>query len=287
MYRVREEEDRKERERKLAAQRKLQELDDKSRQKSSDGSNVVEEKTSSGIGYVINDVDKRDYGKSKYIGNEKHDTFDSYGRRGGDRERDLSAGDYKKSSFQSNLPPRFQKQHQHIDDRDRRNMAVDKRPLHHQDSKNIPFAQHSSPYEQRWSQYNRNQSNQAPPTRRNMSSLSQSSDDNPRNGSGPNKPYNRRRQESEDDDYGRYGKETKTQPTILQKPQSSNLTSAQISRSMSDSSDKLSDHNRSEKSTSREYLGSNVCWAEVCENDKVKNLFKFQLICTNNKVLSL
>lgn len=39
---------------------------------------------------------------------------------------------------------------------------------------------------------------------------------------------------------------------------------------MSDSSqrsdDKTSDHNRSDKSTSREYLGG--CWAEVCENEK-------------------
>lgn len=269
MKMVREEEDRKERERKLAAQRKLQELDDKS--KKSDAGSVIEEKTSSGIGYIINDADKRDYGgKSKYINSsDKYDSYDPYARRnergsGGGQERDLSsgggvAGEFKKSSFQSNLPPRFQKQHQHIDDR--RSGPADKRPLHQQDSKNIPFAQHP-PYEQRWSQYNKNQSNQnQPPPRRNMSSLSQSSsDDNPRNGNA--KAYNRRRQESEEDDFGRYGKETKA---TLQKPTS---TTAQISRSMSDSSDKLSDHNRSEKSTSREYLGTNVCWAEVCENDK-------------------
>lgn len=67
----------------------------------------------------------------------------------------------------------------------------------------------------------------------------------------------RRRQESEDDD------------TRLTKPKSGAAT---IARSMSDSSqrsdDKTSDHNRSDKSTSREYLGGGVCWAEVCENEK-------------------
>lgn len=232
----REEEERLERERKMAAQKKLMELEEKTKVKSS--SSMEKEGDDK---YA--DADKKsDYGK-KY-GNDKYgDSYDNYGRG-------APASDFKKSSFQSNLPPRFQKQQQHVMDRhdDRREKPGPPgyKPLHQQDSKNVPFAQQS--YDQRW-MYNK-QSQQAPPTRRNMSLSQSSSDDNNRRDSN-NKGYGRRRQESEEDDYRK-----KPMPT------------AQITRSMSDSSDKLSDHNRSEKSTSREYLGANVCWAEVCENDK-------------------
>jgi hypothetical protein len=279
MKMVREEEDRKERERKSAAQRKLQELDEKNKHQPKMMTQDIDDKTSSGIGYTINDADKRDSynNKSKYI-NDKYD-YD-YGRN--------QAGigpEFKKSSFQSNLPPRFQKQH-NIDRRDddmRRPMdkssasstSSSYKPLHQQDSKNVPFAQQPA-YEQRWIQYNKANQQQGPPPRRNMSSLSQSSsDDNRQSNSGAtsNKPtYNRRRHESEEDDYGRYGgKDLKAQSH--QKISTSTLSSAQITRSMSDSSEKLSDHNRSEKSTSREYLGSNVCWAEACEqSDKRSTL---------------
>lgn len=185
----------------------------------------------------------RDYGK-KYGNTDKYDSYDYRG---------APANDFKKSSFQSNLPPRFQKQQnfdRHDDRRNEKPGPPGYKPLHQQDSKNVPFSQ--QPYEQRWT-YNK-QLQQAPPTRRNMSSLSQSSSDDNRRDN--NKGYGRRRQESEEEEY-RYAKEP------LKKP-----VQAQITRSMSDSSDKLSDHNRSEKSTSREYLGTNVCWAEVCENDK-------------------
>lgn len=250
----REEEERLDRERKLAAQKKLLELEEKAKKSSpaiEKEKNLDEKTTYSG------DYDRKrgsgsvDYGK-KY-GNDKYDSYDNY-------NRGAPTGDFKKTSYQSNLPPRFQKQ-QHIDrrDDDQRDDRRDKagppgyKPLHQQDSKNVPFAQ--QPYEQRWT-YNK-QPQQAPPTRRNISSLSQSSsDDNRRDNT---KGYGRRRQESEEDDY-RYVKEQTTQ--------NKKSVQAQITRSMSDSSDKLSDHNRSEKSTSRECLGTNVCWAEVCENDK-------------------
>ena len=247
----REEEERMERERKLAAQKKLLELEEKTKSKSSlnDKEKISDDKLAYGGG----DYDKKSEQRgsmdfSKKYG-DKYDSYDNYGRG-------APPNDFKKSSFQSNLPPRFQKQQNfdRLDDRrGEKPGPPGYKPLHQQDSKNIPFAQQS--YEQRW-MYNK-QSQQAPPTRRNMSSLSQSSsDDNRRDNS---KGYVRRRQESEEDDY-RYAKE---QTGNKQKP-----VQAQITRSMSDSSDKLSDHNRSEKSTSREYLGSNVCWAEVCENDK-------------------
>ena len=259
----REEEERMERERKMAAQRKLQELEEKARNKSSPSMDKEKEDGDKGGEYEKKSSEQRgsiDYSKKYNVG-DKYDPYDNYGRG-------APANEFKKSSFQSNLPPRFQKQ-QHIDRHDdgRREKPGPPgyKPLHQQqDSKNAPFAQQN--YDQRWT-YNK-QSQQAPPARRNMSSLSQSSsDDNPRrdNNNKDNKGYGgggggggggRRRQESEEDDY-RYGKE----------PAKKSIQ-AQITRSMSDSSDKFSDHNRSEKSTSREYLGTNVCWAEVCENDK-------------------
>lgn len=211
----REEEERLERDRKMAAQKKLQELEEKTK-KQSDGlkeKDVVEEK--------------------KYGGDKYNDAYDNYGRG-------APPGDFKKTSFQSNLPPRFQKQH---NEKPQGNYG---KPMH-QETKNAPFGQQQSSFEQqRWS-YNK-QMQQAPPTRRHISSLSQSSsDDNRRENS--SKGYGRRRQESEEDDYRK-------------------KQAAQITRSMSDSSDKLSDHNRSEKSASREYLGAGVCWAEACENEK-------------------
>lgn len=226
----------------MAAQKKLQELEEKAKNKTSP---VVDKEKESDE--KLGDFEKksdRDYGK-KYGNADKYDSYD-YGRG-------VPANDFKKSSFQSNLPPRFQKQQNfdRHDDRREKSGPPGYKPLHQQDSKNVPFSQPQ--YEQRWTSYSK-QSQQAPPTRRNMSSLSQSSSDDNRRDS--NKGYGRRRQESEEDDY-RYAKES------LKKP-----VQAQITRSMSDSSDKLSDHNRSEKSTSREYLATNVCWAEVCENDK-------------------
>lgn len=250
----REEDERLERERKQAAQKKLMELEEKTKTKASPPTDK-EKDSDDKLNVNYADSDKKsehrgsmDYGK-KY--GDKYDNYDNYGRG-------ALASDFKKSSFQSNLPPRFQKQ-QHVnidrhDDRREKPGPPGYKSLHQQDSKNVPFAQQS--YDQRW-MYNK-QSQQVPPARRNMSSLSQSSsDDNRRDSS---KGYGRRRQESEEDDY-RYAKES----TASKKPVQQ---SAQITRSMSDSSDKLSDHNRSEKSTSREYLGTNVCWAEVCENDK-------------------
>lgn len=224
----------------MAAQKKLQELEEKAKNKTLPVAD--KEKDSDDKPGDYEKKSDRDYGK-------KYDKYESY-----DYGRGAPPNDFKKSSFQSNLPPRFQKQQNfdRHDDRREKPGPPGYKPLHQQDSKNVPFAQQQS-YEQRWS-YNK-QPQQAPPTRRNMSSLSQSSsDDNNRRDN--NKGYGRRRQESEEEEY-RYAKET------LKKP-----VQAQITRSMSDSSDKLSDHNRSEKSTSREYLGTNVCWAEVCENDK-------------------
>jgi hypothetical protein len=98
-----------------------------------------------------------------------------------------------------------------------------------------------------------------------MSSLSQSSSDDNRQNSGK-QTYNRRRQQSEEDDYQRFSKESSMQ-------KKSSIPSAQITCSMYDSSDELSDHNRSEKSTSREYLtNTSVCWVELCENDKRSSL---------------
>lgn len=252
MQKRREEEERMERERKLAAQKKLLELEEKAKSKSSP-SNDKEKNADDKQAYTTSDYDKKseqrgsmDYGK-KY--GDKYESYDSY-------NRGAPANDFKKSSFQSNLPPRFQKQ-QNIDRHDDRREKPGPpgyKPLHQQDSKNVPFAQQSF-NDQRW-MYTK-QSQQAPPSRRNMSSLSQSSSDDNRRDN--NKGYVRRRQESEEDDY-RYAKE---QTGNKQKP-----VQAQITRSMSDSSDKLSDHNRSEKSTSREYLATNASWAEACENDK-------------------
>lgn len=239
-----------ERERKMAAQRKLQELEEKAKNKSSPPTDREKENDEK-----LGDYEKKsehrgsmDYNKKNIFG-DKYDSYrdDSYGRG-------APVNDFKKSSFQSNLPPRFQKQ-QHIervDDRREKPGPPGYKPMNQQDSKNIPFAQQS--YEQRW-MYSK-QSQQAPPTRRNMSSLSQSSSDDNRRDNSKGYGQGRRRLESEEDDY-RYAKEP-----------AKKTVQAQITRSMSDSSDKLSDHNRSEKSTSREYLGSNVCWAEVCENDK-------------------
>lgn len=248
----REEEEHLEHERKLAAQKKLMELEEKTKKNTSplsEKEKISDEKLAV---YSSGDYDKKpehrcsmDFGK-KYI--DKYEAYDNYGR--------APSGDFKKSSFQSNLPPRFQKQ-QNFDRQDERRSEKPGqsgfKPLHQQENKNIPFAQQS--YEQRW-MYSK-QSQQVPPSRRNMSSLSQSSSDDNRRDT--NKGYSRRRQESEEDDL-RYAKE---QTSSKQK-----TVQAQIARSMSDSSDKLSDHNRSEKSTSREYLGNSVCWAEVCENDK-------------------
>lgn len=210
----REEEERLERERKMAAQKKLQELEEKTKNKPE----ILKEKETTE--------------EKKYSGEKYNDTYD-YGRGAPNSE-------FKKSSFQSNLPPRFQKQHH---EKPPGNYG---KPIH-QETKNVPFSQQQSSYEQqRWS-YNK-QVQQTPTSRRHISSLSQSSsDDNRRDNN--TKGYNRRRQESEEDDYRK-------------------KQAAQITRSMSDSSDKLSDHNRSEKSASREYLGSNVCWAEACDNDK-------------------
>lgn len=239
------EEERVERERKMNAQKKFQELEEKSKSKSSSFADKEKESEEK-----LGDFEKksdRDYGK-KYVSTDKYGNTDSY-----DYGRGAPANDFKKSSFQSNLPPRFQKQQNFDRHEDRREKPGPPgyKTLHQQDSKTVPFPQQS--YEQRWS-YNK-QPQQAPPARRNMSSLSQSSsDDNRRENSKGG--YGRRRLESEEDDY-RYAKEPVKKPV-----------QAQITRSMSDSSDKLSDHNRSEKSTSREYLGTNVCWAEVCENDK-------------------
>ncbi|KAG5672912.1 hypothetical protein PVAND_003000 [Polypedilum vanderplanki] len=289
----REEEERIERERINAAQRKLQELDEKSKQKQisldkSQEKDVIEEKTTSGLTYTINDSDKKlDYGKSKYQINDKYDTYDQYGRNANITQALSSnaSGEFKKSQFQSNLPPRFQKQQQHIerqDDRREKPSSNNYKPLHQQDSKNIPFAQYEqqqqqsqqSQQQQRWNQYNKTTSQQTAPPRRNMSSLSQSSSDDNRQQNSGKQSYNRRRQESEEDDYQRFGKESSSmQQQQQQQQKKSTLQTAQITRSMSDSSDKLSDHNRSEKSTSREYLtNSNVCWAEVCENDKRSSL---------------
>jgi hypothetical protein len=185
----REEEDRMDRERKMAAQKKLQELEEKRKSKSSplgDKEKDMDEKSSGGYG---GDFDKKseqrgsmDYGK-KY-GNDKYDSYDNYGRG-------APANDFKKSTFQSNLPPRFQKQQhiERIDDRREKPGPPGYKPLHQQDSKNIPFAQQT--YEQRWT-YNKQQ-HQAPSTRRNISLSQSSSDDNRRdNGKG----YGRRRLES-------------------------------------------------------------------------------------------
>ncbi|CRL05547.1 CLUMA_CG018044, isoform A [Clunio marinus] len=247
----REEEERLERERKMAAQKKLMELEEKAKMKSSSMEKDKENDEKYG------DCEKRgsmDYGK-KY-GGDKYDSYDSYGRGS------APPNDFKKSSFQSNLPPRFQKQHQNIERHDDRREKSGgppgySKPLHQQDSKNIPFAQPS--YEQRWTYGKQSHQQQPPPTRRNMSSLSQSSSDDNRRDN--NKTYGRRRQESEEDDY-RFSKDSSAGNA------KKTMQTAQISRSMSDSSDKMSDHNRSEKSASREYLGANVCWAEVCENEK-------------------
>jgi len=307
MKMVREEEERLERERKVAAQRKLQELEEKSKQQKMQISldkpppsheKEIEEKPISGINYTINDSDKkvdlqqsqqqqqqqtqRDYGKSTKYMNDNNNKFDMYDSQYG-RNSNAGGADYiKKTTFQSNLPPRFQKQQQYgdrPDDRREKGPQSNYKPLHQQDSKNVPFIQHpQSSYDQqqnqqqqqRWMQYNKGNQQQGNPPRRNMSSLSQSSsDDNRQNNS--KQPYNsRRRQESEEDDYGRFLKESASTGSLKK---SQTVSSAQISRSMSDSSDKLSDHNRSEKSTSREFLtGTNVCWAEVCENDKRSSL---------------
>lgn len=268
MKQRREEEEKLERERKIAAQKKLQELEVKTMQKYS--TDKLQEKDSDDKLTQASDSSaerkteqrSNDYGKStKYI--DKYDSYDfgQQQQRGGSGSRE-QIGDFKKSAFQSNLPPRFQKQ-QHFDRHDERRdkpLPPGYKSLHQQDSKNVPFAQQSFE-QQRWNYSNKQQSQQQTHSlaRRNVSSLSQSSsDDNRRDGS---KSYGRKRLESEEDDY-RY---------VIKQDQSTKKASpvaAQITRSMSDSSDKLSDHNRSEKSTSREYLSSTVCWADVCESDK-------------------
>lgn len=228
-----------EHERKQAAQKKLLELEEKAK-KSSPSMEKDKERDDK-----IGEYDKKsDYSKKFNVGDKYGDPYDNYGRGG-------PSNDFKKSSYQSNLPPRFQKQ-QHFDRNDDRREKPGPpgyKPLHQQDNKNAPFTQQPS-YEQRWT-YNK----QNPATRRNVS-LSQSSSDDNRRDNG--KSYPRHRRESEEDDY-RFTGVSEVKKTTIQ---------AQITRSMSDSSDKLSDHNRSDKSASREYLGTNVCWAEVCENDK-------------------
>lgn len=227
-----------EHERKQAAQKKLLELEEKAK-KSSPSMEKEKERDDK-----IGDYDKKTDYKKFNSGDKYGDSYDNYGRGG-------PGNDFKKSSYQSNLPPRFQKQ-QHFDRNDERREKPGPpgyKPLHQQDGKNAPFSQQPS-YEQRWS-YNK----QNPATRRNVSLSQSSSDDNRRDN---NKGYPpRHRRESEEDDY-RFTGVGEVKKTIQ----------AQITRSMSDSSDKLSDHNRSDKSASREYLGTNVCWAEVCENDK-------------------
>jgi hypothetical protein len=149
----------------MAAQKKLQELEEKTKSKSE---NMKEKEV----------VDEKKYSSDKY-----NDSYDSYGRG-------APPNDFKKSSFQSNLPPRFQKQQHHEKPPGNYKEGSYKegsykegnyKPLHQQDSKNVPFAQQqqqSSYEQQRWS-YNK-QLQQAPPTRRNMSSLSQSSSDDNR-----------------------------------------------------------------------------------------------------------
>lgn len=231
----REEEEQMERERKLAAQKKLMELDEKSKGKDGkENDDKVDDRKKDPRGSV-------DYGK-KY---DKYDTYDSYNRG--------SAGsNFNKTNYQSNLPPRFLKQQQmdqrHGSPSDQSQNQKSGPPGYGKtliESKNM--SSHVS-YDQRWG-YNK----QPPTNRRNMSSLSQSSsDDNNRRDNVKN--YPRRHQENDDDEYSK----KKTQVTQA------------TTRSMSESSDKLSDHNRSEKSTSREHLGlsSGACWAESVEIEK-------------------
>jgi hypothetical protein len=237
MNKRREEEERMERDRKLAAQKKLMELDSKNKDK--DGGKLLENDDKS------DDRKKEqrgsvDYGK-KY---DKYDSYDNYNRGGRESVRDSGAGANfgNKSSFQSNLPPRFQKQQ--LDHRQEKPGPPGFKPM--MDNKNMTYSQTSS-YEQRQWGYNKQQQQQ-PSSRRNMSSLSQSSsDDNNRRDNMKN--YARRHLENEDDDFRK-------------------KSQAQTTRSMSESSDKLSDHNRSEKSTSREQLGTGMCWSESMENEK-------------------
>ena len=191
----------------------------------------------------VDDADKK--------GSKYDREYNDYNSRGGDPAQ------FKKSQFQSNLPPRFQKQI--IDRHDKPSAptsASSASSAYPSSAKNVPFTQQFDPryiYQQQQSQYKQQQA----PQRRNMSLSQSSSDDNRRDSRDANSGSYRRRQESEDDD------------TRLAKPKSGVAT---IARSMSDSSqrsdDKQSDHNRSDKSTSREYLSGGVCWAEVCDNDK-------------------
>ncbi|CAO1439362.1 unnamed protein product [Diamesa serratosioi] len=278
MNKRREEEERLERERKLAAQKKLLELEEKSKQKNnSSPAGSLDKDNDEKVSYTTlpransdNNKERNDY-MNKYNDRDRDMAYnDGYrgGERGGER-----GGDFKKSSFQTNLPPRFQKQHMDRNDVGSKSSGGNDRNYNNNnnrgppDSKNIPFSQQQ--YDQRWMypQHKQNSSQQQQQPRRNMSSLSQSSsDDNRRDSRGDKSGQGyRRRQESEEDDYGRYGVKDTGIKLIKSLPQ-------QITRSMSDSShdDKLSDHNisnRSEKSLSREFLGS-VCWAEVCESEK-------------------
>lgn len=238
MNKRREEEEQMERERKMAAQKKLMELDEKAKGGSKDGKENDEK------------LDERkkdqrssaDYGK-KY---DKYDSYDNYNRG------PPASSNYNKPSYQSNLPPRFLKQQQ-LDGRHEPSSKPGPPGYGKSMIDNKSMSSHSSyDQQQRWGY-----SKQQPSSRRNMSSLSQSSsDDNNRRDNVKN--YQQRRHQDEDND--EFGKKKMQQ--------------AQTTRSMSESSDKLSDHNRSDKSTSREHLGlsgatsGTACWAESMELEK-------------------
>lgn len=302
MKQRREEEERIAHERKMAAQKKLQELEEKSKHKqqnmiTSPGSSMEKDGDQN---MDSMDSKKLDWNKGRDMKYDKYDKYDSrdmrdsyqdsYQRGGGTGSS--VGGDFKKTSFQSNLPPRFQKSKMDYNQPKRsgpQSSSSSYQGPGGNDGNNaskMPFNQQywmysnsKQPSSQQQQSQGQGQSIQQQPPRRNMSSLSQSSsDDNHHNRrdsrGGPG--HNRRKDSAEDEDHRdqmRYSGSGGTgisnkQDTGTIKLSSSNKNLApgvqQISRSMSDSSDKLSDHQRSEKSTSREQL----CWAESMENDK-------------------
>lgn len=241
----------------------------------------------------------RDYGRyDKYdrdINSRERDGMykDSYGNRGssgGDRD---AAGIPFSRQFQSNLPPRFQKQHQHerpsfsgsgstsltgdrASDRDRSERssynsanrsgsANNSNSGYQNDQKPVPFAQQ---YDLRYISHSQNFNKQQPagqhaPLRRNpsdeMMSVKRNNNDN--SGAG------RKRIDSEEEDRFSSGRESLSRNSLNEK-------TPQLARSISDSSqrktsvsseDKPMEMFRSDRSESREFTGSWVDELEAAE----------------------
>lgn len=236
----------------------------------------------------------RDYGRyDKYdrdINSRERDGMykDGYGNRGssgGDRD---AAGIPFSRQFQSNLPPRFQKQHQHerpsfsgsgsanltvdrASDRDRSERSsyntanrsgAANNSGYQNDQKPVPFAQQYDPrYISHSQNFNKQPVGQHAPLRRNPSDEMMSAKRNNNDLAG------RKRIDSEEEDRFSSGRESLSRNSLSEK-------TPQLARSISDSSqrktsvsseDKPMEMFRSDRSESREFTGSWVDELEAAE----------------------